>query len=209
MTYELVPASSLDGDQTRVLRAIYEAGCPADQRTAWSRLLADGENADDALALLHDDVPVGLALIRAVADTSTVVVRQLLIDGSQRGHELGEVLWRYVTGYATDRGFCRLVWDVAQPDEPPTEPGDREVQLRRIGIYERVGGSLQPIGEYVGSDDGGTWRIPMRLVATSLDGSALAADTRELRRLALDAYAYRHEPAAEAGVRTSSSVDDD
>lgn len=196
MTYELVSADALNADQTRVLRAIYEGGYPADRRAPWSQVLATRPSYEDALALMRDDVPVGLALIRAIPDTGTVILRHLVIDGSQRGHALGALLWQRVTDLAARRGFSRLVWDVAHPDDPPKESAECDARLRRIGLYERVGGALQPIGEYAPPDRGSTQWIPMRLLATSLDASEPAPDPRTLRRLALDVYAERHDNAA-------------
>lgn len=202
MTYRLVLADTLDFEQTQELRRIYEGGFAAHLRAPWPEVGPGRLTNEDALALVRGDEPVGFALVRALADTGRIFLRYLVIDGRQRGRGIGRVLWQRLTGYTAERGFALLIWDVEHPDEPAIEPEERDVRLRRIGFYERLGGSLLPIGEYVNPhehDDVTLW-VPMRLMATSLDGSAVPTDARGLRQLALDVYAHRYALGEEASV---------
>lgn len=209
MSYQLVSADTLDAEQTHGLKTIYEGGFAEQLRAPWSEIVAERADTEDALALVRRDEPVGFALVRALADTGRVFLRYLVIDGRQRGRGIGGILWQHLTAYVRRRGFSMLIWDVEHPDEPAIEPAEREVRLRRIGFYERLGGSLLPIGEYVNphAHESGTLWVPMRLMATSLDGGTVPTDVRGLRRLALDVYAHRYrlgddEPVVRATLAT-------
>lgn len=191
--YELVAADALAADQSASLRAIYERGYTAAERAPWHRVSLDHPN-NETLALMRDDVPVGFASTHPLSDTGRILLRYPVIDGDLRGRGLGALLWQRVTELASQRGFAQLVWDVApNDDEPATEHEEQDSQLRRIGFFERLGGSLLPIGEYASSPGAGTRWVPMRLLATSLDGSALATDPWTLRRVALEVCAYRYQ----------------
>lgn len=213
MSYQLVSADTLDAEQTHGLRQIYEGGFAEQLRAPWSEIVPDRATNEDALALVLGGEPVGFALVRALADTGRVFLRYLVIDGRQRGRGIGGILWQHLTAYVRRRGFSMLIWDVEHPDEPAIDPDEREVRLRRIGFYERLGGSLLPIGEYVNphEHDGATLWVPMRLMATSLDGGTVPTDVRGLRQLALDVYAHRYRLGGETAVvrATLDAIDDE
>lgn len=194
MTYELVSADTLDAEQSLQLRHIYEGGFPELLRAPWDEIGPGRLANEDSLALMSDGVPVGFALVRELADTGRIFLRYLVVDGERRNRGIGAELWRQLTEFAAKRGFSLLIWDVEHPDEPEIEPEERSIRQRRIGFYERLGGSLLPIGEYVNPHEhqGETHWVPMRLMATALDGTPLPTDIGELRQLALDVYTYRY-----------------
>lgn len=195
MTYDLVAADTLSVEQTRDLRAIYEVGYAAGERAPWAQISARSRS-DNALALVRGDVPAGFALLRGTRDEGQVFLRYLVIDPGERGHGLGAHFWQLITAYASSRGHRQLIWDVPAARTSPGDPAGDDSPPRRIGLFEDPRGSLRPIGEYTTASGGPTWTVPMRLLATALDGEA---DPIDLRRIALDVQAYRHEIELEAG----------
>ncbi|MDN5856541.1 MAG: GNAT family N-acetyltransferase [Actinomycetia bacterium] len=209
MTYELVAADTLNAEQVHDLRAIYEGGYTVADRAPWRRVYANRLSTDHALALVRGDTAAGFALLRAPSDAGYALLRYFVIDPSQRGHGVGARFWHLVTAYASKHGHRRLIWDVAAPDDPAAETDERASQRGRIGIHERAGGSLVPIGEY---DDGDTADSPpqavaMRLVATSLGEGMDTIDARGLRRIAMDVCAHRYEFAIEATRGAVAPID--
>lgn len=199
MTYELVAADTMNTEQIRDLRAIYE-GAYTDEHASWSRVYTNRPSSEVPLALVSGDVAVGFVLLRGVADGELVFVRYLAIAPGQRGHGLGAHFWQLLTAYAIRRGYRRLVWDVGPTGEPSNESDEPATLPDRIGLHERTGGALLPIGEYADAAAGTNRSAPVRLLATSL-GDAAPIDARTLGRLALDVYAYRYEIALESAVR--------
>ena len=199
MTYELVTADTLDTPQHETLRAIYEGGYAAGERAPWRRVCTQRVDSDDAVALLRGDEPVGFAALRGLTGSEHVFLRYLVIDAAHRGQGLGAHFWSLLTSYAGRRGFRRLVWDVVVTDAPTDEDGHAATP-QRIGFYERAGGSLVPIGEYADDSAERIRSTPVRLMTTAVDGSEDAIDERELRRLALDVYAYRYQLTADSAA---------
>ena len=206
MTYELVAANTLNTERIQELRAIYEGGYAAHERAPWSRIDARLQDNDAALALVRDDSPVGFALLRGTPDTNRAFVRYLAIDPAQRGHDLGARFWQLLSAFARDEGYRQLVWVATSVDDQGPGRDEGETRPLRIGFLERAGGALVPVGAYTDDHAAPTdsHAVPMGLVATVLGEPAGPIDSRALRRLALDVYAYRYELAVEAaGVRTS------
>ena len=200
MTYYLVAAATLDADQTRTLRSIYEHGYAAGESASWTDVSAPRPGIYDVLAMMRADLPVGFATASALPDSERLVLRHLVIDGQRRGHGLGGRLWQCLNDLASGRGFNQLVWDVGSLDEKAGPPPEYDARLIRIGFFERIGGALLPVGEYESANGGVTQQIPIRLLATSLNGAAtIETDPWALRRIALEVCAEHYESNRDAG----------
>ncbi|MDF1602477.1 hypothetical protein [Nocardioides sp. YIM 152315] len=144
----LVDASSLTAEQREDVRAIYEGAFPAELRAPFDDLAVDR-----MLVLIDDEGPAGLALVRDLAGTTWTFLRYYAVG--RRGRGTGSAMWRLLTERLAADGRTRLVWDVEDPEEPGLSPASVDEHRRRIVFYERLGGRLRPVREYLPPHDDG------------------------------------------------------
>lgn len=144
----LIDGSALGHGERATVRAIYEDAFPEALRVPFDELFVDR-----MLVLLDDDGPAGLALVRDLAETSWAFLRYYAVG--RRGRGTGSAMWRLLTGRLADEGRTRLIWDVEDPDEPGLSPASVHEHRRRIAFYERLGGRLLPVREYLPPHDDG------------------------------------------------------
>jgi hypothetical protein len=144
----LVEASSLSAAELTTVRAIYEDAFPAELRAPFDDLFVDR-----MLVLLDEDGPAGLALVRDLAETSWTFLRYYAVG--RRGRGTGSAMWRLLTARLAADGRTRLIWDVEDPDEADLSPAAVDEHRRRIVFYERLGGRLWPVREYLPPHDDG------------------------------------------------------
>jgi hypothetical protein len=144
----LVESSALAADELGAVRTIYEDAFPAELRVPFDDLFVDR-----MLVLVDEDGPAGLALVRDLSGTTWTFLRYYAVG--RRGRGTGSAMWRLLTARLADEGRTRLVWDVEDPDETGLSPAAVEEHRRRIVFYERLGGRLRPVREYLPPHDDG------------------------------------------------------
>jgi GNAT superfamily N-acetyltransferase len=159
--YVLEPVESLGAEGTGQVRRIYEDGFAPHLRAGFASLTTGREDGESALALTQGGEPRGFVMLRPLGDTGWMFLRYFV--AGQRGQGLGGVMWDQLMAWLRAGGYPLLVWDVEDPDEPGTDPGEVQIRNRRIRFYERHGGRLLPVRGY-GNPHGEEW-TPMRLMA--------------------------------------------
>ncbi len=144
----LVEATTLTAQQRGTVRAIYEDAFPDELRVPFDDLFIDR-----MLVLLDEDGPAGFALVRDLAETRWTFLRYYAVG--RRGRGTGSAMWRSLTERLAADGRTRVIWDVEDPDEPGLPAGLVEEHLRRIVFYERLGGRLRPVRDYLPPHDDG------------------------------------------------------
>lgn len=144
----LVDAGTLSPEERGTVRAIYEDAFPDELRVPFDDLAVDR-----MLVLLDEDGPAGFALVRDLAETPWTFLRYYAVG--RRGRGTGSAMWRELTDRLAAEGRTRLVWDVEDPDEAGLSPELVEEHRRRIVFYERLGGRLQPVRDYLPPHDDG------------------------------------------------------
>jgi hypothetical protein len=144
----LVEAATLSPEHRGTVRAIYEDAFPDELRVPFDDLFVDR-----MLVLLDEMGPAGFALVRDLAETSWTFLRYYAVG--RRGRGTGSAMWRLLTARLADEGRTRLIWDVEDPDEPSVSPDLVDEHRRRIVFYERLGGRLHPVRDYLPPHDDG------------------------------------------------------
>jgi hypothetical protein len=100
-----------------------------------------------------------------------------------------------------------MAWDVEHPDEEGLTPEERLIRKRRVGWYERLGGTLLPIHDYTNPHSGE--EHPMLLLAQRADnssmptGEALQNLAEDIRRQ-VDKHRWGRDKPVPATVKCSS-----
>lgn len=186
----LVPIASLDAAGLAAVQAIYEDAFPDELRAPFEDLLVDR-----MLVLVDPDGPAGLALLRDLAGTSWTFLRYYAVG--RRGGGVGSAMWALLTARLAAEGRTRLVWDVEDPGEPglPSEAVDEH--RRRIAFYERLGGRLLPMRDYLPPHGDG--HAPRLLL---MDVPLVDEPDPSLRELVETVYLRRYGvPAGDPAVR--------
>jgi hypothetical protein len=144
----LVAAATLTDAELDVVRRIYEEAFPADLRVPFPDLFVDR-----LLVRVEDDGPTGLALVRDLGPTGWTFLRYYAVG--TRGRGTGSAMWADLVALLAAEGRTRLVWDVEDPDEPGIGAELVEEHRRRIVFYERLGGRLRPVRDYLPPHDDG------------------------------------------------------
>lgn len=144
----LVEVAALAPAELAAVERIYHDAFPEELLAPFPDLFVDR-----MLVLLDDEGPAGLALVRDLAETSWTFLRYYAVG--RRGRGTGSAMWRLLTQWLVDAGRTRLIWDVEDPDEPGLSPASAEEHRRRIAFYERLGGRLLPVREYLPPHDDG------------------------------------------------------
>jgi hypothetical protein len=181
----LADAGTLTTEQRGIVRAIYEDAFPDDLRVPFDDLFVDR-----LLVLLDDDGPAGFALVRDLDDTSWTFLRYYAVG--RRGRGTGSAMWRSLTAQLAGDGRTRLIWDVEDPDEAGLSPELVEEHRRRIVFYERLGGRLQPVRDYLPPHDDG--HAPQLLL---MDTPLTDEPDPPLRELVETVYLRRYGVAAD------------
>lgn len=186
----LVESGALTSEQLATVRAIYEDAFPDELRVPFDDLFVDR-----MLVLLDDDGPAGFALVRDLDTTSWTFLRYYAVG--RRGRGTGSAMWRSLTARLAADGRTRLIWDVEDPDEVGLSPDLVEEHRRRIVFYERLGGRLQPVRDYLPPHDDG--HAPQLLL---MDTPLADEPDPDLRRLVETVYSKRYGvPADDPAVR--------
>lgn len=181
----LVDAATLAPTDVDATRAIYEGAFPDELTAPFESLLADR-----MLVLLEDGAPAGMAVLRDLADTGWAFLRYYVVG--RRGGGLGSAFWGLLRD--AHAGYSRIVLDVEDPDRPGIDAAERELDLRRIAFYERLGVVLLPVHTYEPLHDGVPQ--PLRPMLTDLPGPTPAVPD-DLRELVLAIYLHRYGMAAD------------
>jgi hypothetical protein len=186
----LVESTQLTAEQRGTVRAIYEDAFPEELQVPFDDLFVDR-----MLVLRDEDGPAGFALVRDLDETRWTFLRYYAVG--RRGRGTGSLMWRALTARLAADGRTRLVWDVEDPDEASLSPELVEEHRRRIVFYERLGGRLRPVREYLPPHDDG--HAPQLL----LMDTPLADETESpLRELVETVYLRRYGlPADDPAVR--------
>jgi GNAT superfamily N-acetyltransferase len=147
----IVDIAGLTPPQMDALTAIYlEAfGVPWEMPAAklpdYARQRAADSLAGCALALLHDDAAIGLALCDYLPESNLLHMKYLAVDPAHRNRGLGARLLRAAAeagetiAQAANRNGCRgVLIEIEIPDSPPPD-ADRSLRTRRSVFYERHG----------------------------------------------------------------------
>lgn len=148
MTSRLVSAGTLSDVEVDVVRGIYEEAFPVELRVPFADLFVDR-----LLVRIEDDGPTGLALVRDLGPTGWTFLRYYAVG--TRGRGTGSAMWADLAGLLAAEGRTRLVWDVEDPDEPDLPDDLVDEHRRRIVFYERLGGRLRPVRDYLPPHDDG------------------------------------------------------
>lgn len=148
MTSRLVSAGTLSDVEVDVVRGIYEDAFPDELRVPFTDLFVDR-----LLVRVEDDGPTGLALVRDLGPTGWTFLRYYAVG--TRGRGTGSAMWADLVGLLAAEGRTRLVWDVEDPDEPDLPEHLVDEHRRRIVFYERLGGRLRPVRDYLPPHDDG------------------------------------------------------
>lgn len=176
----LVEAATLARDELDAVEAIYRGAFPDELLVPFEDLFVDR-----LLVLLDEDGPAGFALVRDLTETSWTFLRYYAVG--RRGRGTGSLMWAELTAVLTAEGRSRLVWDVEDPDEPGLSPAAADEHRRRIVFYERLGGRLLPVREYLPPHDDG--HAPqLRL----MDLPLAPGDAPTLRELVEGVYRHRY-----------------
>jgi hypothetical protein len=144
----LVEAATLTPEQRGTVRAIYEDAFPEELQVPFDDLFVDR-----MLVLLDDDGPAGFALVRDLDTTRWTFLRYYAVG--RRGRGTGSSMWRSLVHRLAADGRTRLIWDVEDPDEEGLSPELLDEHRRRIVFYERLGGRLHPVRDYLPPHDDG------------------------------------------------------
>jgi hypothetical protein len=186
----LVEAATLTAEQRGTVRAIYEDAFPDELQVPFDDLFVDR-----MLVLLDEDGPAGFALVRDLTETSWTFLRYYAVG--RRGRGTGSAMWRSLTALLATDGRTRLIWDVEDPDEAGLSPALVEEHRRRIVFYERLGGRLQPVHDYLPPHDDG--HAPQLLL---MDAPLADEPEPALRELVETVYLRRYGvPADDPVVR--------
>jgi len=186
----LVEVATLSAEQRGTVRAIYEDAFPEELQVPFDDLFVDR-----MLVLLDEDGPAGFALVRDLAETRWTFLRYYAVG--RRGRGTGSAMWRALTAQLAADGRTRLIWDVEDPDEVGLSPELVEEHRRRIVFYERLGGRLQPVRDYLPPHDDG--HAPQLLL---MDTPLADEPDPALRELVETVYLRRYGvPAADPAVR--------
>ncbi|GAA1773038.1 hypothetical protein GCM10009795_018960 [Nocardioides hankookensis] len=186
----LVDAASLSAEQRGTVRAIYEDAFPDELQVPFDDLFVDR-----MLVLLDEDGPAGFALVRDLDETPWTFLRYYAVG--RRGRGTGSAMWRLLTDRLAAEGRTRLVWDVEDPDEAGLSSELVDEHRRRIVFYERLGGRLRPVRDYLPPHDDG--HAPQLLL---MDTPLADEPEPALRDLVETVYLRRYGvPADDATVR--------
>ncbi|WP_435747573.1 N-acetyltransferase family protein [Nocardioides sp. SYSU DS0663] len=165
---EMADLAPADRDR---LQEIYEASFPEELTAPFEDLLADR-----LLAYVDAEGPAGLALVRDLGPTTWTFLRYYAVG--RRGRGTGSAMWAHLTALLAQEGRTRLVWDVEDPAEEGLSAALVEEHRRRIAFYERLGGRLLPVREYLPPHDDG--HTPRLLLMDTLLGDGDGAGLREV-----------------------------
>ena len=186
----LVEAAALSPDELAAVEAIYIEAFPDELQAPFAALFADR-----MLVLLDEDGPAGFALVRDLPETTWTFLRFYAVG--RRGRGTGSAMWRSLTARLAADGRTRLIWDVEDPDEEGLSPELVEEHRRRIVFYERLGGRLQPVRDYLPPHDDG--HAPQLLL---MDTPLADEPDPPLRELVETVYLRRYGvPADDPAVR--------
>ena len=187
---DLVEADALTPEELGAVRAIYDDAFPEELRAPFDDLLVDR-----MLVLLDEDGPAGFALVRDLDGTLWTFLRYYAVG--RRGRGTGSSMWRLLVDRLAADGRTRLIWDVEDPDEEGLSPELVEEHRRRIVFYERLGGRLQPVRDYLPPHDDG--HAPQLLL---MDTPLADEPDPPLRELVETVYLRRYGvPADDPAVR--------
>ncbi len=133
-------------------------------RAPWEEITAS--RPDERLFVLLDDeaMPVGLALVRHLGDTSMSFVRYFVVDEQRRGGGHGSALLKALVDHLREAGRSMLLLDVEDPDGRPDDSPERRDDLRRIEFYRRQGVDLLAVRDYAPPDHGQEGEEPALLL---------------------------------------------
>lgn len=185
----LVSAATLSDAELGAVRTIYESAFPEELTVPFADLLADR-----LLVRVEADGPTGFALVRDLGPTGWTFLRYYAVG--RRGRGIGSLMWASLTALLATEGRSRLIWDVEDPDEAGLSPELVEEHRRRIVFYERLGGRLLPVRDYLPPHDDG------HAPALRLMDQPLASDAADvpLRALVEGVYDRRYGVPADSPV---------
>jgi GNAT superfamily N-acetyltransferase len=195
--YALEPVDDLGAAGTAAVRQIFEDGFAPHLRAEFGTLTSGREPGEIPLALVRDGQPRGFVMLRPLGATGWMFLRYFVVDQRIRGQGLGGIMWDQLMARLRRDGYGLLVWDVEDPDEPGTDPGEVRIRERRIAFYQRHGGRLLPVAGY-GNPHGDEW-TPMRLMAAPTadqagDGASGGPGTAAVLAAVYE-YRWRLDPA--------------
>ena len=197
---KLVESAELSAAEIAALEQIYVTAFPDELLAPFADLFADR-----MLVLLDDEGPEGpegFALVRDLPDTTWTFLRYYAVG--RRGRGFGSLMWREVCARLAGEGRTRLVWDVEDPDEAGISQHLVEEHRRRIAFYERLGGRLHPVSDYLPPHDDG--HAPRLLL---MDTPLADEPEPSLRDLVETVYLHRYglpvdHPVVHRTLRSSS-----
>lgn len=182
---KLVAASSLTDAELAEVERIYFDGFAPHLRAPVENLLAD-----TALVLV-DAKPLGLAVLRVLADTGWVYLRYFTVG--EKGCGLGAQLWTRLRDEMTRAGYTRIIFDVEDPAQPGIGPAEELIRHRRIAFYRRLGAEVLPVHGFLPPQ--GSAGYPMLLMAADhVPGTLPAVEDSE--RIVLAVYEHRYGMSA-------------
>ena len=153
----------------------------------------------DTALVLMDSKPLGLAVLRLLADTGWVYLRYF--TAGEKGCGLGERLWTHLRDEMTGAGDTRIIYDVDDPAQPGIGPAEELIRRRRIAFYRRLGAVVLPVKGYLPPQ--GSAGHPMLLMAADYVVNTPSA-AEDLERIVLAVYEYRYGMAATDPVVTET-----
>ncbi|WP_229812635.1 GNAT family N-acetyltransferase [Lentzea flava] len=178
---KLVAASSLTDAELAQVRQIYFDGFAPHLRAPVENLLAD-----TALVLV-DSKPLGLAVLRVLAETGWVYLRYFAVG--EKGRGLGGRLWAHLRDEMTGAGHTRIIFDVEDPAQPGISAAEELIRHRRIAFYRRLGAEVLPVRGFLPPQ--GSAGHPMLLMAADhVPNTPPAAE--DSRRIVLAVYEHRY-----------------
>jgi GNAT superfamily N-acetyltransferase len=189
--YELVKAEKLEARELDRIKAIYEASFSPSLRESFPALMEPVMTGRAALYLASAKGRIGgFALASPLGMTGVNYLAYLAVDSDQRGQGIGGALFRLVLEDAYRlRGDTELLWEV---ERPPTGAGPKDLNLRRIAFYERLGAVLLDlVRDFRMPNLAGPGTVPAALMWTSVLGRPKpAADEIETYVVALFGFIY-------------------
>lgn len=186
---KLVAASALSDAELAEVQQIYFDGFAPHLRAPLDDLLAD-----TALVLV-DAKPLGLAVLRVLADTGWVYLRYFAVG--EKGRGLGAHLWTHLRDEMARAGHTRIVFDVEDPAQPGIGAAEELVRHRRIAFYRRLGAEVLPVRGFLPPQ--GSAGYPMLLMAADhVAGTPSAVEDSE--RIVLAVYEHRYGLTADDPV---------